>query len=247
MFLQDFIFLPDNASALIPLQETGESVTVTNALLSMLEILMHVLRLLPCMADDTFQTLPDGLPVPADDGGCSHLLAGTPMPSVRLLSTQDRIVDTLTESAGKAVFFFYPMTGKPGIPLPEGWNLIPGARGCTPESCAYRDLHREFILLGFTVFGVSTQRTEEQKEFAHRNRIPYEILSDRNLEFTGALGLPTFSVKEVEVPLVKRLTIVAVKGRIDMVFYPVFPPDRNAETVLKYLNSGNMGRPVTGR
>lgn len=133
------------------------------------------------------------------------------------------------------MLFFYPMTCTPSMPSPKDWNLIPGARGCTPESCAYRDLYIEFEKLGYDVYGVSTQSHEGQEEFAKREHIPFEILCDFRLELVRALRLPTFSVPEVRMPLIKRLTIVTQSARIEKVFYPVFPPDKNAEDVLKYL------------
>lgn len=184
-----------------------------------------------------YNSLPKDLPVPKDDGTCDHLL-GIDMPSgVRLRSTRNRLVDVgkVSSSSKKVVFFFYPRTGKPGIPSPKGWDQIPGARGCTPESCSYRDLYAEFQTLGSEVFGVSTQSTEDQKEFSEGSKIPYEILSDSDLELAVALKLPTFIVPEIPTLLIKRLTIVVSKGRIEKVFYPVFPPDKNAEQVLAYV------------
>ncbi len=121
--------------------------------------------------------------------------------------------------------------------MPNGWDQIPGARGCTPESCSYRDLYSEFKELGLELFGVSTQTPLEQKEFSARNNIPYEILSDANLDLTRSLRLPTFTVPEVSTPMIKRLTIVTKGGTIQKVFYPVFPPDKNAEQVLNYLRN----------
>ena len=186
-----------------------------------------------------YHELPKDLPVPKDDGACDHLL-GIDMPSgVRLRSTRNRLVDvgkvSSSPSSKKVVFFFYPRTGKPGIPSPKGWDQIPGARGCTPESCSYRDLYAEFQALGSEVFGLSTQSTEDQKEFSEGSKIPYEILSDSDLELVRALKLPIFKVPEISTPLIKRLTIVASQGKIEKVFYPVFPPDKNAEQVLAYV------------
>ncbi len=178
--------------------------------------------------------LPRDLPIPVDDGACNHL-QGMSMPSVNLLSTRDRTVNIEEISSRDAVFFFYPMTGKPGVPLPKSWDLIPGARGCTPESCSYRDHYREFRDLGFEVFGISSQSTGDQKEFSERSKIPYEILSDSKLELAKALRLPTFTVEEVERPLIKRITLVTRRMKIEKVFYPVFPPDKNADQVLEYL------------
>ena len=115
--------------------------------------------------------------------------------------------------SGSSILFFYPRTGTPGVPLPEGWDAIPGARGCTPESCSFRDHYKELVALGFEVFGISTQTPEDQKEFSDRIGLPFAILSDSNLDLTRALDLPTFSVKEIASPLVRRLTIVAGGGR----------------------------------
>ena len=175
--------------------------------------------------------LPPGLPVPMDDGACDHL-PGMSMPSVRLRSTTGRHVDIAKISAWSTVLFFYPAaTGKPD--MPKEWDLIPGARGCTSQNCAYRDHYREFRDLGLEVFGISAQRPEDQKEFAVRMGIPYELLSDSDFELTKALRLPAFEFQGRR--YIKRLTIAAEDGRVKKVFYPVFPPDRNAEAVLAYL------------
>ena len=184
--------------------------------------------------------LPSGLPIPIDDGACEHL-PGLDVPSVVLPSTGKRTVNTAEVSRGKAVFFFFPAAGRPGVPDPKGWNQIPGARGCTPQACGYRDLYHEFRKLGFQVFGVSAQRREDLVEIAQRNRLSYELLSDSELRLTKALHLPTFQV-ESTVPLVpplciKRLSLVVASGKVERVFYPVFPPDKNAEEVLRYLQS----------
>lgn len=188
------------------------------------------------MSSSTGFEMPKDLPVPVDDGACAHL-QGMSMPGVNLQSTRDHIVNVEEISSGNTVFFFYPMTGKPGVPLPKSWDLIPGARGCTPESCSYRDHHREFRNLGFEVFGISSQSNEDQKEFSQRSNIPYEILSDSKLELAGALRLPTFTVEEVKMPLIRRLTLVTRRKKIEKVFYPVFPPDKNADQVLEYLRA----------
>src|SRR5579863_3914587 len=161
-------------------------------------------------------TIPPNLPAPQDDGACAHLLGmSTPHP-VLLKSTRNRLVDVKEIScASRVVFFFYPMTGKPGVALPRDWNLIPGARGCTPESCSYRDLYSEFRKAGSEVYGISSQSTEDQIEFSNRSSIPYEILSDSKLEHAKALRLPTFTVPEVATPLIKRLTLVFSHGKIE--------------------------------
>jgi len=182
------------------------------------------------MAGDSYG-LPPGLPVPVDDGACDHLL-GMSMPPVRLFSTRSRGVDVAQASVRPTVMFFYPAaTGKPD--MPKEWDLIPGARGCTAQNCSYRDHYREFRDLGLDVFGVSAQRPEDQKEFGIRMSIPYELLSDSDFELTEALRLPTFEFQGRR--YIKRLTVVSENRRIKKVFYPVFPPDRNAEAVLQYL------------
>ena len=176
--------------------------------------------------------LPKDLPVPTDDGACNHL-PGKDLPSLALASTGGRQVHLLEQSQTKTVFFFYPRTGRPGHPIPAAWDQIPGARGCTPHSCAYRDLYTDFRQLGTAVFGVSSQDTEYQREFVRRTNLPYEVLSDEQFRLTDALRLPTFVFEGTR--LIKRLAFVADRGRISKVFYPVFPPDKNAETVLAWL------------
>jgi peroxiredoxin len=131
------------------------------------------------------------------------------------------------------VLYVYPRTGKPGQPMLPGWDEIPGARGCTPQSCAFRDHAAELAAFGARVAGLSAQSLGDQVEFAERNRMPFPVVSDERLELAGALGLPTFEVEGLT--LYKRLALVAEKGRIVKVFYPVFPPDRNAEAVLEWL------------
>ncbi len=177
-------------------------------------------------------TLPKGLPVPEDDGACAHL-PGMEMPALALASTAGRMVRLDEQSQPRTVFFFYPRSGRPGLEIPASWDQIPGARGCTPHSCAYRDHHGEFLKLKTAVFGVSSQDTPYQQEFALRTKLPYEILSDAEFRLTEALRLPTFVFEGTR--LIKRLALVAERGRIIRVFYPVFPPDKNAETVLSWL------------
>ena len=181
-----------------------------------------------------FSELPEGLPVPVGDGGCDHLKKGVEMPEIVLYSHRGEPVN-IKDVSVKEVFFFYPRTGRPDVPSPVGWDQIPGARGCTPESCSYRDMLGEFRTLGFEVFGVSTQSSEEKREFAQRKIIPYQMLSDADLRLTNAMKLPTFSVEGIPTPLIKRITLVTMEKKIDRRFYPVFPPDRNASDVLDYL------------
>lgn len=175
--------------------------------------------------------LPDDLPVPEDDGAADHL-PGTSLPPISLASTAGEVVD-LSALPGRAVVYCYPMTGRPDRSLPTGWNEIPGARGCTPQSCSFRDHHAELGALGARVFGLSTQDTDYQQEAAERLHLPFALLSDADLAFAGALGLPTFEVEDMI--LLKRLTLVIDDGRIEKVFYPVFPPDRSAEEVVEWL------------
>jgi len=176
--------------------------------------------------------LPPNLPRPLDDGAAKHLL-GMPMPGISLASTEGDLVDLSDFRAKSTVLFCYPMTGVPGKPLPQGWDMIPGARGCTPQTCAFRDLHQEFSKLSATVFGVSTQTTEYQSEMAQRLHLPFAILSDCEFKFCDALRLPTFEVDGMR--LMKRVTLVVRGGRIAHVFYPVFPPNENAGEVLRWL------------
>ena len=157
------------------------------------------------------------------------------MPAVSLPSTSGGRVE-LALLVGWTVLFLYPMTGRPGVPLPDGWDHIPGARGCTPQSCAFRDLSRELADKGVsTVFGISTQDTGDQKEAAGRLQLPFALLSDAKLELADALHLPTMTV-EGKI-LLKRLTLVLSGAHIQRVFYPIFPPDRNAAEVLEFMET----------
>ena len=186
------------------------------------------------MPKDYLHSLPPDLPVPLDDGACDHL-AGCRLPSVVLPATDGTVVD-LAALAGRVVVFAYPRTGRPQEPpLVPDWDLIPGARGCTPQTCAFRDLHAEFEKLDCRVFGLSTQDTDYQRELVHREHVPFPILSDARLELTTALHLPTFTAAGLT--LLKRLAWVADDGAIRKVFYPVFPSDRNASEVLAWLRN----------
>jgi peroxiredoxin len=178
-------------------------------------------------------TLPDDLPIPEDDGACGHL-PGRALPALRLTATTGGSVDLAdVGTEGTAVLFIYPRTGKPGEPLPPGWDLIPGARGCTPQSCAFRDLHGEFADKGVEVLGLSAQSPNDQAEFAERVHLPFAVLSDPELRLAEALGLPTFEAAGMT--LYKRVSLVIRDGLIARAFYPVFPPDRNAAEVLAWL------------
>jgi len=176
--------------------------------------------------------LPPDLPKPVDDGACDHL-PGMRVPSITLPSTGGRMVNLGTLAAARTVIYCYPRTGVPGEPLPEGWDMIPGARGCTPQACDFRDHHRELTDLGAEVFGLSTQTMEYQKEMAERLHLPFEVLSDGEFQFCDALRLPTFDVEGMR--LVKRLTLIIRNGFIETVLYPVFPPDKSTEQVIHWL------------
>ena len=176
--------------------------------------------------------LPPDLPVPQDDGACDHL-SGISVPHLKLESTSGRIVDLAIEAKKPTVIFIYPRTGEPDKPAPPEWDLIPGARGCTPQSCGFRDLYSEFKNEGFQIFGLSSQESDYQREFVKRNHIRFEILSDKEFALTDALRLPTFHYNSMR--LMRRMAFVLQEGRIKKVFYPVFPPNKNAETVLAWI------------
>lgn len=175
--------------------------------------------------------LPEDLPAPEDDGASDHLV-GMRLLSLSLPATNGRQID-LSAQPGRVVIYAYPRTGRPDQPLPDGWDAIPGARGCTPQSCAFRDHYAELQALGAEVFGLSTQDTEYQREAAERLHLPFPLLSDADLSLTRALRLPTFDVEGLT--LIKRLTMIVSDGVIEHVFYPVFPPDRNAGDVIAWL------------
>jgi peroxiredoxin len=177
--------------------------------------------------------LPADLLVPVDDGACDHL-PGMRLPSLPLPATDGSMVD-LSMLPGRSVVYVYPRTGRPDQPLPTGWDDIPSARGCTPQSCAYRDLAAELGALGARVFGLSTQDTAYQQEAAARLHLPFPLLSDERLELTTALFLPSFEVDGMT--LIKRLTLIIDDGAIETVFYPVFPPDADAANVATWLRA----------
>jgi peroxiredoxin len=181
--------------------------------------------------NSNFTELPQNLPVPLDDGAADHL-KGKSLPKITLPSTDGGTVE-LASLTGRFVIYIYPMTGRPGVPLPDGWDVIPGARGCTPQSCSFRDHHLELNDRGVDVFGLSTQDTEYQREVRDRLHLPFQLLSDRSLQLKSAMHLPTFRVQGLD--LYKRLTLIIDTGKIEKVFYPVFPPDKNAEEVLAWL------------
>ena len=185
--------------------------------------------------------LPADLPVPEDDGAAAQL-PGAPMPQLALPSTTGSLVrvDVVPPEADRLVLYVYPRTGRPGEPeLTPDWDLVPGARGCTPESCGFRDHASDLWDAGAVVVGVSTQPTVDQKEAAERLELPFPLLSDADLALTRTLELPTFTVAGHT--LLKRLTLVVRDGRIERVFYPVFPPDAHAAEVLAWLLAHPVG------
>jgi peroxiredoxin len=178
--------------------------------------------------------LPPDLPVPVDDGGARHL-TGLRIPAVALAATDGSQID-LSRLAGLVVVYVYPRTGRPGQELPPGWDAIPGARGCTPQSCSFRDHFAELNALGVAhLFGMSTQDTDYQHEAAERLHLPFRLLSDAELRLTRGLRLPTFTVAGMT--LLKRMALVIEGGVIAKVFYPVFPPDASAAEVVAWLRS----------
>jgi peroxiredoxin len=171
-------------------------------------------------------SLPPNLPVPVDDGAADHL-TGLELPDLVLDSSRGPV-----NVRDFAVIYVYPRSGRPGVPLLPGWDETPGARGCTPQSCAFRDLYPD---LGVSVAGLSAQTLDDQLEFAERNAMPFPVIADPERKLGAALGLPTFDIAELT--LYKRITLLAEDGRIVKVFYPVFPPDANAGDVLAWLRA----------
>jgi peroxiredoxin len=187
------------------------------------------------MEPQDFTRLPPDLPVPQDDGAARNL-PGTAMPALTLRATDGREVLLADPGPGRTVLYVYPMIGQPGVALPDGWDQIPGARGCTPEACGFRDHHAELLAAGAArVFGLSSQSTEQQAEAVGRLHLPFAILSDQSLALAPALGLPTFAADGMT--LYKRLTMIVTGGGIEHVFYPVFPPDQHAGEVLSWLRA----------
>lgn len=179
------------------------------------------------------------IPAPQDDGAARHL-PGMWVPSIPLASTEGGDVD-LSALSGRLVVYAYPRTGRPGVENPPGWDLIPGARGCTPQACAFRDHFTELQRLGAKhVFGLSTQDTAYQREAVDRLHLPFPLLSDERLMLTRALRLPTFEAAGMS--LLKRSTMIINNGRIEHVYYPVFPPDRNAGDVVDWMSNQRSSR-----
>ncbi|MBX9725079.1 MAG: peroxiredoxin [Candidatus Obscuribacterales bacterium] len=181
---------------------------------------------------DVIFSIPTDLPIPLDDGACEHL-ENMRIANVSLWSTNDQEIN-LSSLSGWNVIFCYPMTGRPGVPIPEGWVQIPGAAGCTPQACSYRDNHAELKRNGVGIYGISTQTSEAQKEASNRLGLPYPLLSDANHSFSSALKLPMLEVGGSK--LIKRLTLILKDGVIKKCFYPVFPPDKNVVEVIAWLS-----------
>jgi peroxiredoxin/DNA-binding transcriptional MerR regulator len=183
--------------------------------------------------------LPPNLPVPTDDGAADHL-PGLALPPLRLPATTGEEIDLAALGPGRTVIYLYPLTGRPDTDVPDGWDLIPGARGCTPEACGFRDHHQDLLAAGASaVYGLSSQDTGYQRELVERLRLPFAMLSDTGFRLADALTLPTFHAAGQR--LYTRLTLVVRDGRIEHVFYPIFPPDRHAEQVLGWLSAQASG------
>ncbi|MEI2385941.1 peroxiredoxin [Breoghania sp. JC706] len=176
---------------------------------------------------------PSGLPRPVDDGAADHL-PGRRLPRLSLASTAGGTID-LAAIPGRIVVYCYPMTGRPDVALPDGWDTIPGARGCTPQSCSWRDHYAELKALGAEVFGLSTQSSDYQREMVERLHLPFAVLSDAGGDFRRALELPTFEAAGMT--LLKRLTFIARDGVIEAVLYPVFPSDADVAWVAGKLGA----------
>lgn len=177
--------------------------------------------------------LPTDLPVPQDDGSTNHL-KGMKLPKISLQATNGKRID-LADIKGRLVIYCYPMTGQPNVALPDGWDQIPGARGCTPQSCSFRDHYQELKALGAEIIGLSVQTTEYQKEMADRLHLPFPVVSDVEHQFQRALNMPTFVTAGMT--LLKRVTLIANHGVIEAVHYPIFPSDSDAAWVVSYLKS----------
>ena len=187
------------------------------------------------MDQSQLQELPDDLPVPGDDGAAKHLV-GMRMPKLTLLSTNGGSIALDQLGSGRTVLYLYPLTGRPGVELPPGWDLIPGARGCTPEACGFRDHLSELRSAGAErIYGLSSQSSEYQHELVERLHLPFELLSDERLALSAAVNIPTFTVESVR--LYKRLTLVIDHGVIEHAFYPIFPPDAHAREVVGWLKA----------
>jgi peroxiredoxin/DNA-binding transcriptional MerR regulator len=183
-----------------------------------------------------YSVLPEGLPVPTDDGGAAHL-PGLAVPALALPSTDGERVNLAELGPGRSIIYLYPLTGRPGVDLPAGWDEIPGARGCSTEACDFRDHFKELAAAGATkVFGLSSQDTAYQREVVERLSLPFPMLSDEKFALQEALDLPVFSAPGHE-KLYARLTLVVLDGVIEHAFYPIFPPNEHARQVLEWLTA----------
>ncbi len=178
-------------------------------------------------------SLPSDLPIPIDDGAAKHLV-GLRLPPIALPSTLGAPIQ-LDALSGISVIYSYPMTGRPDKTLPENWDLIPGARGCTPQACSYRDHYTELQSFGAKLYGLSTQSPDYQKEMAERLHLPFAVLSDEALKLAASISLPTFVANGIT--LLKRLTLICRDDQIIHVNYPVFPPDKDIDRVISFLRS----------
>lgn len=188
-------------------------------------------------------SLPADLPVPVDDGAAAHL-PGMRCPPVQLTATDASVINLDALGPGRTVLYLYPLSGQPGVDLPDGWDDTPGARGCTPEACGFRDHHHDLIAAGAArVYGLSTQDGDYQRELVNRLHLPFLILSDPTLDVAGALDVPTFEAGGRT--LYKRLTLIVSDGVVEHAFYPVFPPGEHAEQVLSWLRDSAEPTPDT--
>lgn len=184
---------------------------------------------------DNYTTLPADLPMPDDDGLAEHLVPGVRMPALTLPSSDGREVQLSALPPGRTVLYLYPLTGRPGVDLPDGWDAIPGARGCSTEACNFRDHHQQLQAVGASaIFGLSSQSKEYQAEVVERLHLPFPMLSDPQLQLADTLELPTFAAPG-HPRLYSRLTMIVRDGLIEHVFYPIFPPNTHAEQVLTWL------------
>jgi len=180
--------------------------------------------------------LPTNLPEPKDDGAADHL-TGMQLPNISLNTTSGESLN-LSKLKGYCVIYIYPMTGRPDVALPDNWEAIPGARGCTPQSCSFRDHYQDLQKLNSRVYGLSTQSSDYQNEAKSRLHLPFDLLSDADLKLKSSLSLPTMTVENME--LYKRLTLIALDSKIKKVFYPVFPPDKNIDDVMLWLKTSGL-------
>jgi peroxiredoxin len=181
-----------------------------------------------------FTDLPNNLSKPHNDDGCTHLLDSS-IPDISLPTQNGNLLKLKRLDTFRLVIFCFPMTGHPDRPLPDNWDMIPGARGCTPQTCSFRDNYDELIKINALPIGLSTQSTEDLKEMTTRLHVPFDIVSDQQLLFTSSLNLPTFSINDKK--FIKRLTLIVDQSVIKHVFYPIYPPDKHIFEVLNWLKN----------